>query len=289
MRVFDGQHVSSAVPMVLPELKQQEEQQRRQEMIGGRRRRRVLWVTRVQGRRELSAACTAARREGATMFVRLTRTDCRPCAASEPVVRAALAAVGDGGEQQEENKKEQEEDPPAANDADRTAGPQLRVFWLNADDPGSADAMAFFTSRRLCRGVPAHFLWRGSQDLHMPDLALDGAEPVALARLLARAGADGGPTDLSEFGAMEGKNAGADTVRLRREGDRGSLAVLDAVEMSLMPPVVVLTPPPPHNQQYNLLHQQLHQSPQYYYPPPPPPSPIQRHLQTRPGAMHFTW
>lgn len=235
------------------------------------------------------------------MFVRLTRGGCRPCAASEPVVRAALAAVG-GGVVWDEDENDAIIDPV---DADRLAGPQLRVFWLNADDPGSADAMAFFTSRRLCRGVPAHFLWRGSQDLHMPDLALDGAEPVALARLLARAGADGGPADLGEPGVMEAKNAGADLDRLRREGDPGSLAVLSAMEKKMVPtyhqqppqPTATYQQPPPQQPTATATYQQpppyLHQPQQPYYYPHPQysvPPPIQRHSQQpRPGAMHFTW
>jgi hypothetical protein len=263
------------------------------------------------------------------MFVRLTRTGCRPCAMSEASVRAALHAVagGEGGEEEamEDDDEEEEEDRMV----DRLT-PQLRVFWLNADDPGSSDAMAFFTSRRLCRGVPAHFLWRGSQDLHMPDLALDGAEPVALARLLARAGADGGPADLGEPGAMEAKNAGADVARLRREGDRGSLAVLAAMDAVLSAPIAPqqhaapYLPPPqqqqPHQQratpylppQQQQPHQQRatpylppqQQQPQrstpylppqqqqptyYYYPQSVPPPPIQRQQTQRPGAMHFTW
>lgn len=293
---------AAAIPMVLPEegvveSRQQPQKQQQQQQ----RRRRVRWIERVQGRRELTAACTAAKREDATMLVRLSRTDCRPCAASAPLVQAALEALGVGMYDDEGVDDENE-----ADDADRTAGPQLRVYWLNADDPGSSDAMAFFTSRRLCRGVPAHFLWRGSQDLHMPDLALNGTQPVALARLLARAAAASGPADLGEPGAMDAKNADADLARLRREGDRDVLAVLAAIESRTTPTPIAMSvpmvpavlPSPPVQQQ-----QQQQQPPFHYYPPPhyylqaqqeyyaqqryaPLPPPTQQH---RPGAMHFTW
>lgn len=296
---------TAAIPMVLPESHRQQPAAQHQQQPQPQRRRRVRWIERVQGRRELTAACTAAKREDATMLVRLSRTDCRPCAASAPLVQAALEALGVGMDD-DEGVDENE-----ADDADRTAGPQLRVYWLNADDPGSSDAMAFFTSRRLCRGVPAHFLWRGSQDLHMPDLALNGTQPVALARLLARAAAASGPADLGEPGAMDAKNADADLARLRREGDRDVLAVLAAMESRTTPtpitmsvPVVPVAPvapapvqqqPPSNNYPYHqypppnyyLQAQQYYYAQQQQYAPPLPPPPQQQHRP--PGAMHFTW
>ncbi len=234
------------------------------------------------------------------MLVRLWRRECGPCHRSEPQVRAALDALAALG--------------PSA------GGPQLRVYWLDADEAGSADVFAFYSSRRLCRGVPALFLYRGSEDLHAPDLSMDGAEPHAIARLLARAAARSGPADLREQGAMCAK-VEPDLAMLRAElapVDAGAAAALCAAEPFLLgvpPPAAPTRPtnatemvaqaakamapplPPPFQPlpptQYN--PQQYYAPPQEYYAQPPPqeyyappqPQPQEYYAQPQPQPQEY--
>lgn len=191
----------------------------------------VVWATRVQGRREMAAACSAAKRDGASLLVRLSRASCAPCHRSEPLMRAMLDAVAVVPL------------PPAAPPTAPSAAPptrELRVYWLDADDPGSSDVFNFFASRRLCRGVPALFLFRGSEDLYAPDLAQDGAEPYGIARMVARAADLSGPAVLADAGPLA--KTEADLAFLRGQVapfDAAVRAVLDAAE-----PFLQGVPPP---------------------------------------------